>query len=179
MTDTIFIKLPKWVDRLALRGEVFSHDIQKIRLSIKLANENRKLGKGRPFGAAVFERESGRLISVGLNLVSVYNNPFLHAELVALLEAQQSLRGCTNPDEILKNCELAASSEPCAMCLGAAWYTGIRRVVFGSLAADAIKFGFGGGPAVDKSFNKMEIVPGVCADEALAVLEKFRNAAFL
>jgi tRNA(Arg) A34 adenosine deaminase TadA len=42
----------------------------------------------------------------------------------------------------LKDCDLYTSCEPCPMCFGAIYWARIRRVYFGSLAADAARVGF-------------------------------------
>ena len=65
-----------------------------------------------------------------------------HAEIVALRRAQE-LWGRTG----LRGATLYASGEPCAMCAGALFWAGIKRVVFGATQADVIRL-LGPSPAM-------------------------------
>src|SRR5947207_4729259 len=47
---------------------------------------------GGPFGAAVFETASGRLVAAGVNSVTRLQNCVLHAEVVAIMLAQHRVR---------------------------------------------------------------------------------------
>src|SRR5262249_558066 len=81
-------------------------------------------GHGGPFGAAVFEIPSGRLVAAGVNSVTRLQNCVLHAEVVALMLAQQRVRSFTLGPPALPAHELFTSCEPCAMCLGVTLYSG-------------------------------------------------------
>ncbi len=63
----------------------------RMRLAIRLAAENIARESGGPFGAAVFERDSGRVVSAGVNLVVPSCCSLAHAEAVALALAQRAL----------------------------------------------------------------------------------------
>ena len=63
------VSLPAWVRDAVSYDVAFTSDEEKMRLAIRLADENLARGTGGPFGAAVFERDSGQLISVGVNSV--------------------------------------------------------------------------------------------------------------
>lgn len=54
-----------------------------MRLAVELSRQNVEHGAGGPFGAAIFERESGRLIAPGVNLVVNSGCSVFHAEMVA------------------------------------------------------------------------------------------------
>jgi len=49
-----------------------------------------------------------------------------HAERVLMTRASTSL-----PMDLLKDCTIYTSAEPCAMCAGAIYWTGLKRVVYG------------------------------------------------
>ena len=49
-----------------------------------------------------------------------------HAERVLMTRASTTL-----PAELLKECTIYTSAEPCAMCSGAIYWTGLKRVVYG------------------------------------------------
>jgi tRNA(Arg) A34 adenosine deaminase TadA len=59
------------------------------------------------------------------NAVLRRGDPTQHAELVACSQAARLL-----PESELARCTLYTSTEPCAMCAGATYWTGIGRVVF-------------------------------------------------
>jgi tRNA(Arg) A34 adenosine deaminase TadA len=136
-------------------------------------------GDGGPFGAAIFELDSGRLISVGMNSVVRYNNCTLHGEMVAFMMAQQRVSSFTLNAPSLPAHELYTSCEPCAMCLGATLWSGVRRVVYGAAREDASRLNFEEGPVFPESYRYLEvrgieIVRNVLRDEARAVLDAYR-----
>ena len=62
-----------------------------MELAIALARENARRGSGGcPFGAAVFERDTGRLVAVGVNAVMASGLSLAHAEMLALALAQRA-----------------------------------------------------------------------------------------
>jgi copper chaperone CopZ len=84
--------LPRW---LAARerdcvSAVFASDAARMAAVIALAEENVRRGGG-PFGAAVFDCAGGRCVAVGVNRVVAGRCSHLHAEMVALARAQQTL----------------------------------------------------------------------------------------
>ena len=152
-----------------------------MRLAIALSRENVERGTGGPFGAAVFEAETGVLVSIGMNSVVRLNNCTLHGEMVAIMMAQArlgcfSLRTADGPAY-----ELVTSCEPCAMCLGASLWSGVRRVVCGATRDDALRLNFEEGPVFPESHAYLEargvhLVHGVLRDEANAVLELYQKS---
>ena len=107
---------------------------------IELSRKNIEAGTGGTFGAAIFEIPSGKLIAPGVNLVTSANCSVLHAEIVAIMIAQKTL-GTYD----LSNCgeyELVTSCQPCAMCMGAIPWSGVKKVVCGARDEDARAIGF-------------------------------------
>ena len=84
----IQIEYPEWVARHVDWERRYATEAEKMRLAVEVARQNVLHETGGPFGAAIFERDSGRVISVGMNLVVPYNNCVLHAEIVAFMMAQ-------------------------------------------------------------------------------------------
>jgi tRNA(Arg) A34 adenosine deaminase TadA len=85
-----------------------------------------------PFGAAVVETRTGRVLFRGRNAVMRENDPSAHAETRAVRKAcrklgRPSLAGYT----------LYSTCEPCPMCMANALWAGVDRVVFGATIADA------------------------------------------
>ena len=89
-----------------------------MRFVIELARQNIEHRTGGPFGAAIFETTSGKLLAPGVNLVEPAHCSIAHAEMVAIALAQQT-RGSYDLGREGTICELVTSTEPCAMCLGA------------------------------------------------------------
>lgn len=115
-----------------------------------IAASRRQLAEatGGPFAAAVFERDSGRLVSLGVNLVTTQGLSMLHAEMVAIAAAQRCLGGFDLGAPGLPAHELVSSTEPCAMCYGAVPWSGVRRLVTGARDEDARGIGFDEGPKI-------------------------------
>ncbi len=150
-----------------------------MRVAIEMAAANVSHGSGGPFGAAIFESETGRLVAVGVNTVVRLRNSALHAEMVAFMRAQArigaySLQAAGQPHHTLYS-----SCDPCAMCLGAALWAGVKRIVCGATRHDAVALRFDEGPVFPESYQYLErrgieVVHGMLRDEARAVLEHYR-----
>ncbi|MGQ0666801.1 MAG: nucleoside deaminase, partial [Nitrospiraceae bacterium] len=109
---------------------------------IQLAFTNIDMGTGGPFGAAVFEMTTGRLVSIGVNLVASTHCSLAHAEMVALANAHQAVGHFDLGAAGMPTLELVTSCEPCAMCYGAIPWSGVRNVLCGARASDASVIGF-------------------------------------
>ena len=152
----IRIDLPDWISEVADFNRTYASREDRMRLAIALARENVLRDRGGPFGAAVFECESGRLVSVGVNRVVPLNNSVLHAEMVAFMEAEARVGSYTLSRDGLPAHEVVTSCEPCAMCLGAALWAGVRRIVCGATRHDAARLRFDEGPVFRQSHEYME-----------------------
>jgi tRNA(Arg) A34 adenosine deaminase TadA len=145
---------------------------------IALARENVVRGSGGPFAAAVFERDGGRLLAVGVNRVLASGQSHAHAELLALALAQRAVGGFDLGAPGLPAHELVSSSEPCAMCWGALPWSGVRSLVCGARAADAEAIGFDEGEkpvrwATALARRGIRVRRDVCRAEARAVLREY------
>lgn len=174
------IDYPGWVSELVQWDRNYDSDEERMRLAIELARANVERGTGGPFGAAIFEAESGRLVSIGVNSVVRLTNCTLHAEMVAFMMAQQRVGSFTLNAPDLPAHDLVTSCEPCAMCLGATLWSGVRRVVYGAAREDASQLRFEEGPVFPESYQYLEkrgliIVRNVLREEARAVLELYRS----
>lgn len=92
-------------------------------------------GDGGPFGALVVK--DGAVVATGANRVTADRDPTAHAEVAALRAAARVLG-----THDLTGCALYASCQPCPMCLAAAWWARVDRVVYAATAADAAAAGF-------------------------------------
>ena len=176
----VHIDYPAWVDETIAWDAVYPTDEERMRLAIRLSRENVDRETGGPFGAAIFERDSGKLVAVGMNSVVRLNNCTLHGEMVAFMMAQQRIGSFTLHSPALPVHELFTSCEPCAMCLGATLWSGVRRVVYGAGREDASRLNFEEGPVFPESYQYLEdrgitIERNLLRDEARAVLELYRT----
>jgi len=180
MTDLdVHVDYPAWVSDVIDWDMRCRTDEERMRVAIALSRENVERETGGPFGAAIFESESGRLVAVGMNSVVRLNNCTLHAEMVAFMTAQRRLGSFTLNAPHLPAHDLVTSCEPCAMCLGATLWSGVRRVVFGAGREDASRLQFDEGPVFPESYRYLEergitVVRNVLRGEAAAVLERYR-----
>jgi tRNA(Arg) A34 adenosine deaminase TadA len=175
----VYVDYPDWVPDVVDRNAVYPDDVAKMRLAIAVARANVEHGTGGPFGAAIYERDSGRLVAVGMNSVVRLNNSTLHGEMVAFMMAQREVGTFSLSAPGVPVHELFTSCEPCAMCLGATLWSGVKRVVYGAGREDASKLDFEEGPVFPASYQYLEdrgieIVRDLLRDEARAVLELYR-----
>lgn len=179
-TASLQIDLPSWVGEVVDWGRRYRSDEEKVRLTVALARENVERGTGGPFGAAVLEAATGRLVAVGVNSVVRLHNAVLHGEVVAVMLAQQRLGSFTLAAPGMPVHELVTSCDPCAMCLGAILWSGVRRVVCGAAREDATHLRFDEGPVFPASYaylaeRGIAFARDFCRDEARAVLELYRS----
>lgn len=148
-----------------------------MRLAIELARENVLCGTGGPFGAAIVEDATGRVVAVGVNGVERLQSSLAHAEVVALAEAEAQV-GSYSLARGADRLVLYTSSEPCAMCLGAVLWSGIRRIVHAARREDAEAIGFDEGPSLRDPVGELRrrgivLEQGPLRDEAVAVLRAY------
>ena len=176
----VCVSLPAWVHDVVDWERRYTDDGEKMRLAIALSRENVRHRTGGPFGALVVERDSGRLVAVGVNSVVRLSNCTLHGEMVAFMLAQARLGTFSLAAEGLPVHELVTSCDPCAMCLGATLWSGVRRVLCGATRDDAMLLQFEEGPVFASSWaylkrKGLEIHRGVLREEAAAVFELYRT----
>ena len=175
----VVVEYPAWVHDTIAWDAPLGSDVDRMRLAIRIATENVERGTGGPFGALIVEGETGRLVSVGVNSVVRLNNSTLHGEMMAFMMAQRRLDSYTLAAPGMPMHELVTTCEPCAMCLGAALWSGVRRVVSGAAREDAARLAFEEGPVFPQSYTYLEqrgiqFTRNVLRDAARNVLEAYR-----
>jgi tRNA(Arg) A34 adenosine deaminase TadA len=175
----VVIDVPAWLNTVTGSGQTYRSDEEKMALVLGLATENVERGAGGPFGAAIFEVESGRIVAAGANSVVRLKNCILHAEMVAIMLAQQRVGSFTLRAPGLPAHELVTSGEPCAMCLGATLWSGVSRLVIGATREDVMALGFDEGPVFAESYayladRGLTIVRDVMRADAVRVLDVYR-----
>ncbi len=142
-----------------------------MRRALALAREASAAGEV-PVGAVVWETATGLVLGEGRNRREEDRDPSAHAEHIAILEASRAVG-----DWRLNHCSLAVTLEPCPMCAGLIVNARVGRVVYG---ADDPKAGACRSLyelTTDTRLNhRVELVPGVLADEAGDLLRAFFRA---
>jgi tRNA(Arg) A34 adenosine deaminase TadA len=143
-----------------------------IQRAIALSAEHMRAKHGGPFGAIIVRGDE--VIATGWNRVTSTNDPTAHAEIIALRAAAAHLGTF-----ILKGCVLYSSCEPCPMCLGAAYWARVDRIVFAAARQDAAAAGFDD----EELYRELALPPAsrklpmqqVLRDKAQAILEEWRR----
>ncbi len=99
-------------------------DLALLRRTIALSEQSRARGR-HPFAALVADEHGNVISEAGNNSMPPEGDPTQHAELVAAAKAAR-LR---TPQQLAR-ATLYTSAEPCCMCAGAVYWTGIGRVVY-------------------------------------------------
>ncbi|MGZ8365749.1 MAG: nucleoside deaminase [Nitrospira sp.] len=174
-------RLPSWAIRLARwRQTPMVAASDRMQFVIQLALTNVTAQTGGPFGAAVFETKTGRLIAVGVNIVELANCSLAHAEVVALANAHRTLRQFDLGAPGMPKLTLVTSCEPCAMCYGAILWSGVHKVVCAARASDAMAIGFDEAPKPKNWVATLEdrgisVTRDICRDEAIAVFQRYQQ----
>ena len=89
--ETISFSLPTWIPEFTQNIE-YIKDLEALTQFVIEASRKNVLKKtGVFFAAAMFELETGKLVSLGVNLVTNQGFSILHGEIVALTVAQAKL----------------------------------------------------------------------------------------
>lgn len=175
----VSLRLPEWVEDYVPDEETpYPTAEDRMRLAIGLARENLRRGTGGPFGAAIFEKESWRLVAPGVNVVVPQNNSAAHAEMVAIMVAQAQLGDFDLGGEGRPAYELVTSTEPCAMCFGAVPWSGVRTLVCGARDEDARGCGFDEGAKIANWATELQergisVQRDVLREESAEVLREY------
>ena len=78
-----------------------------------------------PVGCIIIKDEN--IISRGYNIKEKYQNPILHAEVIAIQKATRKLNSWR-----LDGCDMFVTLEPCPMCAGAIIQSRINKVFIGT-----------------------------------------------
>ena len=142
--------------------------IEKIIVN-KMKMMNKKAIKNGDIPVSCVITKEGKIISSAYNKKYKNNNPFDHAEILAIKKACKKLNAW-----ILEGAILYVTLEPCLMCAGAILHARIKKVVY---ATEEPKFGAIKSVANvldNENYNhKVEIENGVLKEEASEMLKQF------
>ena len=141
-----------------------------MRIAIRLSRQAVDNGS-HPFGALLVR--DGEIILEIENSVDRDHDCTQHAELKLISQATRLYDG-----EFLSKCTLYSSTEPCPMCAGAVFWSGIRRLVFGCSARALAKYI---GPPIFSAYtsdiltadSQVEIIGPILEEEAEEVHQYF------
>ena len=181
----VCVAFPDWLQaRVMAEGYWFERswsEDSRMQLAVDLSRWNVEQGSGGPFGAAIFESSSGRLIAVGVNRVMPDQDPTAHAEVMAIRMACQALSQFNlNQATSAGSYALYSSAEPCCMCVGAVLWSGIKQVYFAAGRAVVESTGFDEGPETPprdlvQRGVALTHLPGIDDRFATAAAEILRN----
>lgn len=169
----MMIDLPSWISTVP--KPTSTADDAVMHYVIELARANVDHRTGGPFACAIVNA-AGEILGLGVNLVEQAACCVFHAEIVAIINASDKLGDW----DLGRNgaATLYASAEPCAMCMGAIPWSGVRRVVVSARDEDVRSIGFDEGVKpldwIDVyASHGIDVTRDVCRDESLAVLRAY------
>ncbi len=147
-----------------------NHNIFMSR-AIELSENNVKNGGG-PFGAVIVK--DGKIVAEGFNQVTKNNDPTAHAEVTAIRIAASNLNTYD-----LSGCVIYTSCEPCPMCLGAIYWSGIKEMYYGNTQQNAADIGFDDAfiyKEIDKPISDRKLVTRqIMNEEALGAFRLWQD----
>ncbi|MFJ9708856.1 nucleoside deaminase [Streptomyces sp. NPDC101234] len=177
------VSLPAWIDHeLADVPAVVPDRADRMRLVHRLADRNWREGNGGPFAALVAERDTGRIVSVGVNVVLASGVSSAHAEVLALGLAQIATGSWDLGGDGVPAHELVVNWRPCVQCYGATLWSGVRCLAVAGEGPELEEITtFDEGPlgadwAEQFEARGIEVVGDVLRDEALTVFRDYRKA---
>ncbi len=173
---TLTLDLPAWVDDVVADYDTSSDAAVQMAFVLSLADRNVAERTGGPFAAAVFDRVTGALLAPAVNRVEPLGAAIAHAEVMAIALAGAAAGTwdlAAHGDFVL-----VSSTEPCAMCLGAVQWSGVRELRIGARDADARAVGFDEGIKPDRwpeqlAARGIEVRQDIRRDDAAAVLARY------
>lgn len=149
-----------------------SHPVDLRSAMVLALDEARAAGEAGdvPVGAVVLL--AGEVVARAGNRRQRDSDPTAHAEVLALRAAARSVGSWR-----LDGATLVVTLEPCPMCAGALVNARVATVAFGAANTDNGACGTLYNLCVDPRLNhEVEVVPGVLADQASALLQAFFGA---
>lgn len=177
----IQLPVPQWINTWADGIQQAFPDInQRMALVLDMARKNIKYGGG-PFAAAVFNQHTGELVAPGVNWVVPGKSSLLHAEVMALALAEQSVESYELASQ--GEFELVTSVEPCCQCLGVLMWSGVSSLVCGAHSTDAETIGFDEGPRSvnweqDLVQRGISVTRDVMRQESVDVLQSYTGEIY-
>lgn len=182
----IQLEIPQWLLASLQELPKAIDDVQaRVQMILDLARLNLKHETGGPFAAGVFEKQTGKIVAIGVNLVVATHCSSAHAEIVAISLAQQQLRSYDLGGAGMPHHQLVVNAQPCAMCVGAIHWSGLRSVIFAATREQVEKLtGFDEGPVHPNWRQEFErrgikVESGMLENEACQAFREFKSSGGL
>lgn len=107
-------------------------DLTRMSAIAEFTARSLETDRPRPFGASIIHTKSGKQLLKALNAVAQEFDPSSHAEVRAIRKATKRLKNVS-----LAGYTLYTTCEPCPMCMSAALWAGLDRIVYGATIEDA------------------------------------------
>jgi tRNA(Arg) A34 adenosine deaminase TadA len=180
-TNTGFsLDLPDWaVNELNRIPTHYPTIEERMAVVIEFSRLNFQKETGGPFAAGIFERDTGKLIVIGVNRVMPFNCSSAHAEVMAISLAQKMLGVYDLGAPGLAAHQIVVNWRPCTMCLGAVLWSGVRSLV---IAGDGPELeaitGFDEGPVHPEWRTELQkrgigLVENVLREKAIEAYQEF------
>jgi tRNA(Arg) A34 adenosine deaminase TadA len=145
---------------------VSSEHVSYIRECIRLAEEAKRNGN-HPFGSILVH--DGEIILREVNQVVTANDVSKHPEIMLAVAGASKYSA-----DFLAECTLYTSTEPCPMCSGAIYWSGIGRVIFACSGEKLYEYAADGlhvscREIFEKGDRKVEVIGPILEDEAVQV----------
>lgn len=177
------VQLPDWAieENRRLPSHLISLE-QRMERVIQFSRWNFERETGGPFAAGIFEKESGKVVVIGVNRVVPTNISSAHAEIVAISMAQTLLNTFDLSAPDLPEYQIVVNGRPCAMCYGSIPWSGIRSLVIGASGEQIESItGFDEGPIhpdwIEEYHRRgIEVIENVLNEQACQVFRDFANS---
>ena len=144
-------------------------NVDKKNMRLAIAEAWKAYNEGEVPIGAVLTDENGILICADHNRMKQLNDATAHAEMLVLRAASKKIAS-----QILSNCTLYSTVEPCPMCAGALVLCRVKNLVYG--ATDS-KFGAAESlfNIVDNKFlnHRLNVTAGILENECLEIIKNF------
>lgn len=143
-------------------------DIKYVKMAIELAKNG-----SFPYGAIVVKNDT--IIGSASSGTGEVWDPTAHAETLAIRRACQNINSSD-----LSGATIYSSCEPCFMCFGTIWWSGISKIVYGASIYDSniiidTNININVETLNQQTGNKIEIIGGILKDEAIEVMKEWRD----
>lgn len=148
--------------------------LDRLRLSLELANKCIALGDP-PFSALLVRQY--KVEAVGVNATVSKHDPLRHAEIEVLREYFRNCFSERHIRQIGRDVVMYCSTEPCLMCMGALYWAGIKKVIYGGSQKDLRRMrGYGvylTASEIMRKFPRLELIGPLLPKEAEAQWGKY------
>lgn len=173
------ISLPEWAIRENQSLGALPTIEMRMQEVIRFSKLNYERKTGGPFAAGIFEKESGKVVVIGVNRVVPLQLSAAHAEIVTLSLAQHKLGTFDLGGDGMPEYQLVVNARPCAMCFGSIPWSGVRSLVVSASGAQVEELtGFDEGPVhpnwqAELRNRGIEVVEDILANQSCAVLRAY------